>query len=135
MDPLSAVASIFAVVWLAIQVSDYALKIKTSIEAIASAPAEILRLGELIGSLYLITKSVQSVLSQLDEKASNHYDESLSSSIRSSLSACAATTIQINGIVDKAKGFHDTETTRSRVLAPFWLLCKKSRIEELERPW
>ncbi|KAI3318150.1 hypothetical protein HD806DRAFT_549351 [Xylariaceae sp. AK1471] len=85
------------------------------------------------GIIAVLSLAIQvSELLRLDEKFGG-VDESVPLSIRSSLSACGSTVEQIECILDKAKKTFEKEATLSRSLMPFWLLCKKGRIEELEK--
>ncbi|KAI1121240.1 hypothetical protein F5Y10DRAFT_288713 [Nemania abortiva] len=76
--------------------------------------------------------SIIAVLSLAIQTDHNH-DESTSACIRSSLSSCVDTVKQIECILIKVKTRYHGGDAISKGLIPFWLLCKKSRIEELEK--
>ncbi|KAI8624332.1 hypothetical protein F5Y19DRAFT_491082 [Xylariaceae sp. FL1651] len=74
----------------------------------SDAPTEILRLVKLVDNLYTLR-------------------------ISSSLTACGSIVNQIEGIMGKIKRHYQKGITASRSLVPFWLLCTKHRIDELEK--
>jgi hypothetical protein len=86
MDPISGVASIFAIISLAIQLGESAIGLKTFLDSIHDAPARIRRLKSSIELLIDISNNVRSLLDhQICQGEANHR---LIQSIYRSLQSC-----------------------------------------------
>ncbi|KAI0966510.1 ankyrin [Xylaria arbuscula] len=131
MDPLSGVASAFAVISLALQLAQSALSIKRFLDTIQNVPTEIIRLKSLFHQLYLVIQTITSLL-QLQQGLQSR-DAHVSSTIYDSLKTCQEKVDLIRNIFQIGQQAKKEENLISRNWAQFKLACNKKKIVEFER--
>lgn len=131
MDPLSGVASIFAIISLAWQLGQSALNIKRFLDTLHDAPAEIIRLRVVILQLHSIAEGTKAVLErQLKPHCPNNH---ICNSIYDALKTCQDKLDLIEKVLPIAGKVNNGHSPFSRNWAHFRLACRKERIEEFER--
>lgn len=131
MDPISGVASVVAIISLAVQLGECAIKAKGFLDAISYSSSEVLRLRRIVDQSHLIADSVRKVLEtdRQQRKGSQQYSES----VYTSLAMCLDIVGHIESITSKAKKVHQEKRPLSRAWAQFRMACKQGYIETLER--
>ncbi|KAI0881479.1 ankyrin [Annulohypoxylon maeteangense] len=128
MDPLSGVSSIFAVISLAIQLGKNAIELIKFIDSIHDAPAEIIRLNQVVRGLQSIDNDVRNALEcQKDSYGQNNVN------ICTALERCQANLNSIKGIFHIAEKMKNGKTSLVRNFAQARLAYKKDEIERFER--
>ncbi|KAI1172832.1 ankyrin [Nemania sp. FL0916] len=132
MEPLSTIASGFAVVSLALQLVDSAYSIKAFFDAIQDAPAEVSRLKNRITQLHTTAKSIVSLLKH--QRRLPGWDSQISDNICSSLETCLET---LGLIRDVLKIAEKVDSGQNSAISRHWvqirLAHKKEKLEEFER--
>ncbi|KAI1501902.1 hypothetical protein F5X99DRAFT_427949 [Biscogniauxia marginata] len=131
MEAISGVASIFAVISLAVQVGECALRIKNGIATISNTSAELSRLRKQIEGLYGIANHVR-VFLELSRRA-GLCDEGIAVCVYSALTTCLDVASRIEDVLKKVNRVHNERSSLWRGWPHIRLLCNKEHIEELEK--
>ena len=132
MDGLSAAASGFAVVSLAIQLVGSIREARRFLRLVYEAPKELGRLLDLLEQLELILESI-GMLMEKQNKDNGDVIDGVSSSVHRALKTCESKLAMLDGVVDKAKKASEVSNKTARSYGAFGLACKKRNIEEFER--
>ncbi|KAI0410233.1 ankyrin [Xylaria grammica] len=131
MDPLSGVASTFAVFSLALQLVQTAFDIKRFLDTIQNAPREIKRLKGLILQLHTAAQTITSLLQHQTSLRSR--DPQISANVHDCLKSCQEKLDLIQDVLLIAENVNKKENTIIRNWAQLRLAFKKETIEEVER--
>ncbi|KAI1119845.1 ankyrin [Nemania abortiva] len=131
MEPLSNIASIFAVISLALQLAQSAFDVKRFLDTIENAPAEVARLKGVVTQLHLIAHSTTTLLEH--QKRLRKQESQVSNSIYDSLKMCQGKLDLIQDVLQIAKKVNHGQSSVSRNWAQIRLACKKEKIDEFER--
>lgn len=130
MESIGGVASLFAIISLAIQLGDSVIKTKRFLDTITHLPSEISRLRRLLDQSHAIADVVKTVLeNNTRAQPENQHGPEY---VYNSLAECLHIATHIEAIVVKSRNVQEGPTPLSRGRAQFRLACKKSHIETLE---
>jgi len=131
MDGLSGVASIFAVISLALQLAGTAQDIKNFILSIQDAPKELDRLANQLDQFSKIASSIKMVLERQQELG-HDVNSQIWQNIFSALQLCNQEMLKMGELVEKAGKLENGQTKLSRTWNSIRLAFKKEYIEKLE---
>lgn len=129
MEPVSGVASIFAVVSLALQLQKSAQNIKRFFDVVSDAPSEVSRLRDLVSSIHVIARNITTAFDPKQQCESNAIGEG----IYDALKMCQSSMNPIECILYGVERKITSRTPISRASALFRLAWKKEQIDEFER--
>lgn len=130
MEPVSGIANVIAILSLAIQLGECAIRTKSFLDAISHSPSEVLRLRRLIDQSHAIADNVKNILNL--RQGQQLGDQQGSESVYTSLAMCLEIASQIETILNKSNKIHQGTVSLSRGWAQFRLACKQGQIENLE---
>lgn len=126
MDALSGAASIFAVISLAVQLAETAIRLKRFLDSIRDAPAEIRRLRSSIALLIDINENINALLHR--QTCQGEVNHRVVQSIYQSLEICADKLDIIHGTLHLASTAENANPVL-RGWAQIRLACKKEQFE------
>ncbi|KAI0014703.1 hypothetical protein F4780DRAFT_186911 [Xylariomycetidae sp. FL0641] len=128
MEPVGAV---LAVVSLAVQIGECALRVQKFIDTLSQSAGEVSRLRHLAESLHLITDGIRQVFDP--NQAPRAWPSATSQCIKTSLSTCQHTISQIEAILAETMPSVDSHNLLARRRCQLRMAMKKRRIDELEK--
>ncbi|KAF4611370.1 hypothetical protein G7Y89_g15643 [Cudoniella acicularis] len=131
MDPLSGVASVFAVVSLAIQLVDSIREIKGFLHKVTDAPKELEKLVSLLDQLELIVNNVRELL-VAQQQLGNGLNASICANVENALKNCEANVARFHRVIQPAKIAFTSGSRAKRSLASLKQAWKKKDFEEFE---
>lgn len=131
MDGISGVASVVAVVSLALQLAGTAQDIKNFISSIQDAPKELDRLASQLDQFSKVASSIKMVLER-QEELGHDVNSFIRQNIFGALQSCNQEMLKMGELVDKARKLENGQTKLSRTWNSIRLAFKKEYIEKLE---
>jgi hypothetical protein len=131
MDGLSAAASGFAVVSLAVQLVGSVRQIRQFLRSISEAPEELRRLMDLLEELELILEQV-GILVQSQRRNSTLWETGVLTSVLKAANSCQIKLAMLEGVVEATKQAFAASNRTTRTLGSFKLACKKKDLREIE---
>jgi hypothetical protein len=131
MDGLSAAASGFAVVSLAVQLVGSVRQIREFLHSISEAPEELRRLMDLLEELELILEQV-GILVQRQRGNSTLWETGVLTSVLKAANSCQIKLATLEGVVEATKKAFAASSRTTRALGSFKLACKRKDLREIE---
>ncbi|KAI0890924.1 ankyrin [Annulohypoxylon nitens] len=131
MDLLSDVANILAIISFALQLGQSALSIKQFFDTINDAPAEVIRLSDVVSQFRTTADGIKAALER--QKTSHYQHSHIYNNVYHVLKTCQDKSDLIEDTIRVARKVNTGQDSFSRGWAQFRLACRKEKIEELER--
>ncbi|KAI0456352.1 hypothetical protein F5B21DRAFT_502547 [Xylaria acuta] len=131
MDPLSGIASVIAIISLALQLAQSSSDMKRFLDTIYNAPAEVVRLKGVVLQLYQVAEATKTLLER-QENFLGHNSQ-ISANIYHALNTCQKKLDLIKGVMKIAEKMRNGQSTVSRSWAQFKLAFKSEQVEDFER--
>lgn len=126
MDAISGVASIFAAISLAVQLAETAIRLKTFLDSILDAPAEIRRLQSSIASLIDMNENIKALLHR--QTCQGELNHRVIQSIYQNLESCTDKLDTIRGSLRLGSTWENSNPL-VRGWAQIKLACRREQFE------